>query len=87
MATDGIRAVFSEHFRSWRRKSGKPLKAVAQEIGVSVSTVSGWETGDYFPTAANLDAISQYSSIPSCFFFRADKTACPLSKVRQPRSV
>jgi len=64
-----VRNSFSGHFRSWRSQNGKPLKAVAQELGVGVTTVSQWELGRRFPTAENLEAIAQHTGIPPAASF------------------
>ena len=72
----GVRSSFSGHFRSWRSQNGKPLKTVAQELGVGITTVSQWELGLRFPTAENLEAIAQYTGIPPCRFFCPGQEAC-----------
>ncbi|MBI2441839.1 MAG: helix-turn-helix transcriptional regulator [Lentisphaerae bacterium] len=71
-----VRSSFSGHFRSWRSQNGKPLKAVAQELGVGLTTVSKWELGQRFPTAENLEAIAQYTGIPLCHFFCPGRKEC-----------
>lgn len=71
-----VRSSFSGHFRSWRSQNGKPLKTVAQELGVGITTVSQWELGQRFPTAENLEAIAQYTGIPPCRFFCPGQKAC-----------
>ncbi|MBI2440741.1 MAG: helix-turn-helix transcriptional regulator [Lentisphaerae bacterium] len=71
-----VRSSFSGHFRAWRQKNGKPLKTVAQELGVGITTVNEWELGQRFPTAENLEAIAQYTGIPPCRFFCPSQEAC-----------
>jgi len=41
-----IRASFATAFTAWRRKNKIPLKQLGKELGLSVSTVSSWETGE-----------------------------------------
>jgi DNA-binding transcriptional regulator YiaG len=70
-----LRASFAAAFRNWRRKHRIPLKAIAKDLGVSVSTVAGWESGEYFPTGYNLEILVDYTGLPPCRLFcvMADK--------------
>jgi transcriptional regulator with XRE-family HTH domain len=70
-----FRASFACAFGNWRQKNNIPLKQIARDLGVSVSTVSGWETGDYFPTGSNFEMLVEYTGLPPCKLFcvMADK--------------
>ena len=68
---------FANRFKRWRRNSGHPLKRLAYDLGVSVTTISEWENGNRFPTGLHLDAISSHTSIPLCAFFRPSHVNCP----------
>ena len=70
-----IRASFATAFSNWRRKSKIPLKKIAQDLGVSISTVSTWESGQRFPTGYNFEMLAEYTGLPPCKLFcvMADK--------------
>ena len=69
------RASFATAFTNWRRKSKIPLKKIAKDLGVSTSTVSSWELGEYFPTGYNFELLVEYTGLPPCKLFcvMADK--------------
>jgi transcriptional regulator with XRE-family HTH domain len=62
-------ALFSVRLRRWRQSKGIPLKRVAADLGVSISVISAWENGEYFPSAAHLEQVSAYAGIPVWQFF------------------
>ena len=70
-----VRGSFATAFTNWRRKSKIPLKAIAKDLGVSISTVSSWELGEYFPTGYNFELLVEYTGLPPCkrFCVMADK--------------
>ncbi|MCX6929300.1 MAG: helix-turn-helix transcriptional regulator, partial [Verrucomicrobia bacterium] len=70
-----VRASFATAFTNWRRKSKIPLKTIAKDLGVSISTVSAWELGEYFPTGYNFELLVEYTGLPPCKLFcvMADK--------------
>ena len=70
-----VRASFATAFSNWRRKSKIPLKTIAKDLGVSISTVSSWELGAYFPTGYNFELLVEYTGLPPCKLFcvMADK--------------
>ena len=70
-----VRASFATAFNNWRRKNNIPLKAIARDLGVSISTVSSWELGEYFPTGYNFEMLVEYTGLPPCKLFcvMADK--------------
>ena len=70
-----VRASFATAFANWRRKSKIPLKKIAKDLGVSISTVSSWELGAYFPTGYNFELLVEYTGLPPCKLFcvMADK--------------
>lgn len=71
----GVRASFAAAFSNWRRKNKIPLKAIARDLGISISTVASWESGEYFPTGYNLELLVEYTGLPPCRLFcvMADK--------------
>lgn len=64
-----IKAIFAARLREWRTTHRLPLKAVAQEMGVAVSSLSQWECGLVLPSASKIALISCYTSLPPCYFF------------------
>ena len=70
-----VRASFATAFSNWRRKSQLPLKRIARDLGLSISTVSSWESGECFPTGYNFELLVEYTGLPPCKLFcvMADK--------------
>jgi transcriptional regulator with XRE-family HTH domain len=70
-----IRISFATAFSNWRRKNKVPLKRIAKDLGVSISTVSSWELGERFPTGYNFEILVEYTGLPPCKLFcvMADK--------------
>lgn len=64
-----IRASFATAFSNWRRKNRIPLKNIAKHLGVSISTVSSWESGECFPTGYNFEILVEYTGLPPCKLF------------------
>ena len=50
-----VRASFATAFKSWRRKSGIPLKRIAADLGLSNATINKWERGERFPTKRHFE--------------------------------
>jgi hypothetical protein len=44
-------------------------------LGLSISTVSSWESGECFPTGYNFELLVEYTGLPPCKLFcvMADK--------------
>lgn len=63
------RSQLSRFLKSWRQTNKLPLKAVAEDVGVSIETISAWEHGYRFPSAENLDNLATFIGIPVCRFF------------------
>ncbi len=70
-----IRASFAAAFAHWRRRHRVPLKQIASDLGLSISTVSCWELGKRFPTGRNFELLVNYTGVPPCrlFCIMADK--------------
>jgi transcriptional regulator with XRE-family HTH domain len=68
-------ASFAIAFRNWRVKNKIPLKKIAADLGLAVSTVSAWEMGESFPTGRHFEMLVNYSGVPPCRLFcvMADK--------------
>jgi hypothetical protein len=70
-----VRASFATAFSAWRRKNKIPLKTIAKDLGVSISTVDSWEIGLSFPGSYNFERLVEYTGLPPCKLFcvMADK--------------
>jgi transcriptional regulator with XRE-family HTH domain len=70
-----ICASFATAFRNWRLKNNIPLKKIARDLGLAVSTVSSWELGERFPAGRNFEMLVNYTGVPPCKLFcvMADK--------------
>jgi len=84
-----IRVSFATAFRNWRLKNNIPLKKIAKDLGLAVSTVNSWELGERFPTGYNFEMLVNYTGEPPCRLFcvMADKCVpadCLLSMGRKP---
>jgi transcriptional regulator with XRE-family HTH domain len=84
-----IRASFATAFRKWRAKRNIPLKKIAKDLGLSIATISKWESGERFPTGYNLEMLADYTGVPVCQLVcrMADQclpAGCPLAKLKQP---
>jgi hypothetical protein len=68
-------ASFAIALRNWRRKNKVTLKVIAKDLGVSISTVSSWESGERFPGGHNFEMLVDYTGLPPCKLFcvMADK--------------
>ena len=64
-----IRASFATAFRNWRLKNNIPLKKISKDLGVSISTISTWESGKRFPTSYNFEILVDYTGLPPCKLF------------------
>ena len=63
------RQIFAANLRRWRAQQKYPLKHVARELGIAVSTWSQWESGKRFPPDHLLDMLAKYLGIPVCKLF------------------
>jgi transcriptional regulator with XRE-family HTH domain len=70
-----IRASFANAFHNWRLKNKVPLKKIAKDLGLSISTINSWESGKRFPTGYNFEMLADYTGVPPCRLFcvMADK--------------
>jgi transcriptional regulator with XRE-family HTH domain len=84
-----FRASFAAAFRNWRVKNNIPLKKIAHDLGLAVSTVNSWELGERFPSGRNFETLADYTGVPPCklFCIMADKCVpadCLLAMGRKP---
>ena len=84
-----VRASFATAFSTWRRKNNIPLKKIAKDLGLAVSTINSWELGERFPTGRNFEMLANYTGVPPCrlFCIMADKCVppeCQLALLKQP---
>jgi transcriptional regulator with XRE-family HTH domain len=54
----------SRHLRDARMKRGLSVSEVAQQVGVSESSIYFWETDHCRPRARNLDALCKVLKLP-----------------------
>jgi len=71
-----VRASFACAFRAWRRQHNVPLKSIARDLGVAVSTINAWELGVRFPTGANFELLVEYTGLPPCRLFCVMSEKC-----------
>jgi transcriptional regulator with XRE-family HTH domain len=71
-----IRTSFATSFRNWRLKKRLPLKKVAKDLGLAVSTVNSWELGKKFPTGYNFELLANYAGVPPCKLFCVKADQC-----------
>jgi transcriptional regulator with XRE-family HTH domain len=64
-----VRHIFAANLRQWRKRQNYPLKRVASDLGIAVSTWNQWETGKRFPPAIFLDRLAAYMQIAVCQLF------------------
>ena len=58
-------------YKAARVNAGLTQEEAAARIGVSVATISRWETGMSIPSARRLGAMSDVYGVPVQFFFPA----------------
>jgi transcriptional regulator with XRE-family HTH domain len=70
-----IRVSFAIAFKNWRVKNKLPLKKIAGDLGLAVSTVNAWELGKRFPSGRHFELLVNYTGLPPCrlFCIMADK--------------
>ena len=83
-----VRASFAKALGNWRHKYNVPLKQVADDLGLSIATVSAWQTGRRFPSGKNFEMLVNYTGVPPCRLFcvMADKcvsSQCQLAQVKK----
>ena len=64
-----VRKSFAAAFKKWRRQNNIPLKQIAADLGVSITTIDLWESGRRFPCSEHLDALAEYIGLLPCQFF------------------
>jgi transcriptional regulator with XRE-family HTH domain len=63
------RQILAANLRQWRKLRNYPLKRVAGDLDIAVSTWSQWETGKRFPPASFLDRLADYMQVAVCQLF------------------
>lgn len=61
-----LRGIFASAFSNWRKKNNIPLKKIAMELNVSISTVQTWASGKRFPSGNHFELLVDYTGIPPC---------------------
>jgi transcriptional regulator with XRE-family HTH domain len=72
----GVRASFAAAFRNWRVQNNVPLKMIASDLGLAVSTINSWELGERFPSGCNFEALVSYTGLPPCKLFCVMASRC-----------
>ena len=72
----GYRDLLAERLRCWRTEKQLTLKAIASDLGVSISLVKDWETGRRFPCAENLENLAKYMHLKPCRLFCVPSRTC-----------
>ena len=67
--------AFSARLRAWRATTGKTLKEVSADTGLSTSILCEWEHAHRFPSVEHLQAIAVYTKIPAAAFLVIGKGA------------
>ena len=75
--------AFSSRLRDWRRASGKTLKQVSADTGLSMAILCEWEHGHRFPSVEHLQEISAYAKIPVWCLLYTGKGEPPGVKARK----
>lgn len=75
--------AFSGRLREWRRESGKTLKEVSADTGLSMAILCEWEHGHRFPSVEHLQDISEYCKIPAWCLLYTGKGVPPGMKARK----
>lgn len=61
-----VQASFAAAFGRWRQTANLPLKQIARDLGISLSTVSSWERGQRFPSARHFEMLVEYTNLTPC---------------------
>lgn len=61
-----LAVTLGRRLHRWRMAHNLPLKALAFDLDVSISTIDTWEQGLRFPSGRHLEALSKYTNIPIC---------------------
>jgi DNA-binding transcriptional regulator YiaG len=70
-------ACLARRLREWRKSTGFPLKYLADELKVSVSTVSQWENGRRFPSLQRLERLAALMQMRVCCMLYDGPGPCP----------
>lgn len=68
----GVRAALASRLKRLRIASGHPLKRIAFELEIPLSTLSAWENGTRFPSAESLERIAKWHGIRPCQLLNPD---------------
>jgi transcriptional regulator with XRE-family HTH domain len=71
-----VRAAFARGFRAWRLAHQIPLKQIASDLRVSISTISAWELGQRFPSGRHFEQLVNYTGLPPCRLFCVMSDRC-----------
>lgn len=72
-----IAEALARRLKTWRLSADLPLKHLAIDLGVSVSTVSQWENTRRFPSVSNLVRIASYMGTCVCCLLHEGTGDCP----------
>ena len=74
-----IKVIFAKRLKTWRKSRRLPLKKIAADLGITVSTLCQWENRVYFPSSDNFNLLVLYTKLPPCHFLCPDSllAQCP----------
>jgi transcriptional regulator with XRE-family HTH domain len=64
-----VKQMFAERIKSLREKKNRTQREVAEELHVSVSTVSDWELAKKLPRAGAIEKLSRYFGVTKSSLF------------------
>lgn len=65
-----IQQTLGEFIKEFRKKGGKTQVEFAEELGISQSSLSKWETGSFDPSIDNLFRLSEVTGRPPEYLYR-----------------
>lgn len=69
----GLPNFYGESLRLRRLFGRKSLEQLAEEVGVSTSTLSRWEKGEHQPSAVHVTLLAEALDVPRTAFARAPR--------------
>lgn len=71
----GIRHIFIQNLKYYRKKAGFTQEKLAEAIGMSTSYIGDMEARERFPSAETIDKIAEALNVRTSILF--DDKACP----------
>jgi transcriptional regulator with XRE-family HTH domain len=61
---------------AWHDGNGWPLKKIANDLNIKMSTWSRWKKGKRFPAPDQIQSLADYVGVPVCRFFCHPQWRC-----------